>query len=206
MKRTAAIIFVMSMLVSGVSFAENVSYTYVRLGYVNTEIDAGPINVDGDGLELDGSFGFANNAFAFGTYSDLDFDFGIDASLLELGGGYHHRITPKIDLVGRLGYVRSDINTSFGNADDDGLLLSGGVRSRITNSIEGRAALNIRTIDSGANDTELDLGGDYYVTDRITVGLGLRLGDDATTWFLGGRYSFGDRHQSMGDQRQASNR
>ncbi len=116
MEQTAAIIFVMSMLVSGVSFAEDVSYTYVRLGYVNTEIDVGPINVDGDGLELDGSFGFVNNAFAFGTYSDLDFDFDIDASLLEIGGGYHHRITPKIDLVGRLGYVRADIDRSFSAA------------------------------------------------------------------------------------------
>jgi hypothetical protein len=206
MERTAAMIFVMSMLVSGVSFAEDVSYTYVRLAYVNTEIDVGPMDVDGDGLELDGSFGFANNVFAFGTYSDLDLDFDIDASLLEIGAGYHHRITPKVDLVGRLGFVRADIDGSSRDADDDGLLLSGGVRSRITDSIEGRAALNIRTTDAGANDTELDLGGDYYVTDRITVGLGLRLGSDATTWFLGGRYSFGERHESIGGQPHASNR
>jgi hypothetical protein len=206
MERTAAIVFVMSMLVSGASFAGDVSYTYLRLSYVNTEIDAGPVNVDGDGLELDGSFGFVNNAFAFGTYSDLDLDFGVDASLLEIGGGYHHRITPKVDLVGRLGYVRADFDTSFAGGNDDGLLLSGGVRSRINDSIEGRAALNIRTIDAGANDTELDLGGDYYVTDRITVGIGLRLGDDVTTWFLGGRYSFGEQRASMGGQRQASNR
>jgi hypothetical protein len=206
MERTAAIVFVMSMLVSGASFAGDVSYTYLRLSYVNTEIDAGPVNVDGDGLELDGSFGFVNNAFAFGTYSDLDLDFGVDASLLEIGGGYHHRITPKVDLVGRLGYVRADFDTSFAGGNADGLWLSGGVRSRINDSIEGRAALNIRTIDAGANDTELDLGGDYYVTDRITVGIGLRLGDDVTTWFLGGRYSFGEQRASMGGQRQASNR
>lgn len=206
MERTAAIVFVMSMLVSGASFAEDVSYTYVRLAYVNTEIDVGPANFDGDGLELDGSFGFANNAFVFGTYSDLDFDFGVSASLLEIGGGYHHRIMPKLDLIGRLGYVRADVDTSFGGGDDDGLLLSGGVRSRITDSIEGRAALNIRTLDSGANDTELDLGGDYFVTNRITVGIGLRLGDDATTWLLGGRYNFGDQQKNVGGQRQASNR
>jgi hypothetical protein len=60
-------------------------------------------------------------------------------------------------------------------------------------------------MDAVANDTELELGGDYYVTDRITVGVGLSLGDDATTWFLGSRYSFGERRESFGDQRAASN-
>lgn len=195
MQRAATMIFVMSMLVSGVSLAGDVSYDFARLNYVNTEIDAGPVDVDGDGLEIDGSISIVNNFFAFATYRDLDLDFGLDASLFEIGGGYHHRIAPKVDLVGRLGYVRADIDSSFGNADDDGLLLSGGVRSRMTDSIEGRAELIYRTTDAGANDTELELGGDYYVTDRITVGGGLNLGDDATTWFLGGRYSFGDRQE-----------
>lgn len=190
MERAAAMIFVISMLVSGVSIAGDISYDYVRLSYVDTELDAGPVDVDGDGLEIGGSISIVNNTFAFGKYSDLDLDFGLDASLLEIGGGYHHPITPKVDLVGRLGYVRADIDSPVGDADDDGLLLSGGVRSRMTDSIEGRAALNYRMMDEGDNDTELELGGDYYVTERITVGAGLCLGDDVTTWMLSGRFSF----------------
>ena len=68
---------------------------------MDTEIDTGPADVDGDGFEIGGSISFAKNAFAFGSYSDLDLDFGLDASLLEIGAGYHHPITPKVDLVGR---------------------------------------------------------------------------------------------------------
>ena len=60
----------------------------------------------------------------------------------------------------------------------------------MTDSIEARAMLNHRSMDEADSETEIELGGDYYVSEHITVGLGLAFGDDATTWMLGGRYSF----------------
>lgn len=190
MKRAAALILLVSMLISGVSLAGDVSYTYVRLNYVNTELDIGPVDVDGDGLELDGSFAVTPNAFVFGSYSDVEFDFDVDASQLDVGGGYRHAVRPRIDLVGRVGYTRMDVSSSGFDADDDGLMFSGGVRSRMTDRIEGRAALNYRMMDESDNNTEFEFGGDYYVTDQISVAAALCLGDDATTWSFGGRYSF----------------
>lgn len=191
MIKAAVAFLVVSLSFSGVSIAEDVSYDYVRLNYVNTELDLGPVDVDGDGLELDGSFSFAQKrAFAFGTYSDVEFDGDVDASRLDLGGGYRHAIRPRIDLVGRVGYTRTDVSASGVDADDDGLLFSGGVRSRMTNKIEGRAALNYRMMDESDNNTEFEFGGDYYVTERISVAAALCLGDDMTTWSFGGRYAF----------------
>lgn len=189
MERATVVILALGLMASGVSLAADVSYDYLRLSYVDTELEVGPVDLDGDGLQLGGSVSVFNNAFAFGTFSDLDLDFGVDASRLEIGGGYHHRLTPKLDLVGRLGYVSVDLDSAGGGADDDGILLSGGVRSRLTDVIEGRASLNHRSMDEGDNDTELELGGDYYITGQFNVGLGLSFGD-ATTWLLSGRYSF----------------
>ncbi len=191
MIRPVVALLVGSILASGVSLAEGVTYDYVRLNYVNTELDVGPFDVDGDGLELDGSVSFLQKrAFAFGTYSDVEFDGNVDASRLDLGGGYRHAIRPRIDLVGRMAYTRTDVSTSSGDADDDGLMFSGGVRSRMTAKIEGRATLNYRVMDESDNDTELEFGGDYYVTEQISLAAALCLGDDATTWSFGGRYAF----------------
>lgn len=188
--KATALIFAIAMLVSGMSFAEDVSYTYLRLNYVNTELDIGPVDVDGDGFELDGSFAATNNIFGFGSYSDVDFDFDVDASRLELGGGYRHAVRPRVDLVGRVGYSRMDLSASGVDADDDGLLFSGGVRSRMTDRIEGRAALNYRMMDESDNNTEFEFGGDFYVTQNVSIAAALCLGDDATTWSFGGRYAF----------------
>lgn len=190
MVRAAVAILFVGVLVSDVGLAEDVSYTYARLNYVNTELDVGPVDVDGDGLQLEGSYAFMQNAFAFGSYSDVEFDGDVDASQLDLGAGYRHAIRPRIDLVGRVGYTRMDVSASGFDADDDGLLFSGGVRSRMTDKIEGRAALNFRVMDESDNDTEFEFGGDYYVTERISVAAALCLGDDATTWSFGGRYAF----------------
>ncbi len=190
MVRAAVAILFVGVSVSGVSLAEDVSYTYARLNYVNTELDVGPVDVDGDGLQLDGSYGFMKNAFAFGSYSDVEFDGDVDASQFDLGAGYRHAIRPRIDLVGRVGYTRMDVSASGFDGDDDGLLFSGGVRSRMTDKIEGRAALNYRVMDESDNDTEFEFGGDYYVTERISVAAALCLGDDMTTWSFGGRYAF----------------
>ncbi|MGI9341733.1 MAG: outer membrane beta-barrel protein [Gammaproteobacteria bacterium] len=188
--KATAIIFAAMMLISNVSVAEDVSYTHVRLNYVNTELDIGPVDVDGDGLELKGSWAATNNVFVFGDYSDVDFDFDVDASRLELGGGYRYAVRPRIDLVGRAGYSRIDLSTSGVDADDDGLLFSGGVRSRMTDRIEGRAALNYRMMDESDNNTEFEFGGDFFVTQNVSLGAALCLGDDATTWSFGGRYAF----------------
>ena len=190
MKKVIAMLFAVSNLGSGVGVAADISYDQLRLNYVSAEFDVGPSDVDGDGLELSGSFSFNDSFFAFGSYSDLDLDFNLDASVLEIGGGYHRPITTRLDFVGGVGYVRTDVDTPFGNADDDGISLSGGVRGRMSDAIEVKAALNYFVMDKGDNNTEVELGGDYFITERIALGAGLCLGDDVTTWTVGGRYNF----------------
>ena len=46
----------------GASAADNVSYSYIDLNYVNTDLERGP---SGDGFGVRGSVGFAGNFFVF---------------------------------------------------------------------------------------------------------------------------------------------
>lgn len=59
--------------------AQTLNYTYVEGGYVNSDIDAGPFNADGDGLGMRGSFAideryFLWDGFAVGAGLELDDD------------------------------------------------------------------------------------------------------------------------------------
>src|SRR5262245_10513133 len=90
------------------SHAENMSYTYAELGYVDTKQD--DLDVDGDGLALRGSIAFMNNFFAFASYEDLGYDFNIDVTKLQVGVGGHWPLNDKIDLVGRIGIVKAEID------------------------------------------------------------------------------------------------
>ena len=48
------------------SAAEGVSYSYIDLNYVNTDLENGP---SGDGFGTRGSVGFGGNFFVFAEYS-----------------------------------------------------------------------------------------------------------------------------------------
>ena len=60
-------------------------YTYVDASLVNTEIEVGPADVDGDGIAINGSFGLTDNVNLVYGYSDQDYDFNIENGLAIVG-------------------------------------------------------------------------------------------------------------------------
>ena len=84
--------------------AEDMSYSFIDLGYAETNLDGGPT---GDGFGARGSVGFAENFFVFADYLTQDFGrhrhrrlFGRARRPLELA--------ESVDLVGRVGYLKAD--------------------------------------------------------------------------------------------------
>ena len=53
------------------SAADGVSYSYIDVNYVNTDLENGP---SGDGFGARGSVEFGGNFFVFAEYTTLDFD------------------------------------------------------------------------------------------------------------------------------------
>jgi hypothetical protein len=177
--------------------AENLSYTYVELGYIDTEID--DLGISGDGWGIRGSYRVANAIHLFGSYADLGYDGNVDVSELRLGGGYAWPMSPKLDLVGSLAYVRMEASSSVTvpglgrvsvSVDESGYSLGAMLRSRLTDQFEVNGGLD--HVDVGSdNDTALEVGGRYFLTPAFNVGLDLRFNDDGTSYMIGGRYHFG---------------
>lgn len=171
--------------------AQDLDYTFVEAAYVNAEMDAGPFDIDGDGLELRGSVLITDTVFLIGEYASYDYDRGVDVTDYSLGAGMRWGLKPELDLVGDIGWLWREIDRPPApDIDDDGFQLGVGLRARVHDAIEVQAG--IRHIDLDDSDTYLTLGGRYYLTDNVAVGLGLRLNDGDTGWSLGIRAEFGN--------------
>jgi hypothetical protein len=177
--------------VAGVASAAELDYNYAELRYIDTELDAGPFDVDGDGFELGGSMELAQSVHIFGNFQTLDFGSGIDSSGFEVGGGYAMPLNNGADLVARLSYIDGEIDTPAGDADDSGFGFSAGARNMFSPQIEGRAFINYVDLDESGDEVSFELAGDYFLNDQIALGASLELGDDVTTWTVGGRWFFG---------------
>jgi opacity protein-like surface antigen len=171
--------------------AQDLDYTFVEAAYVDTEIDAGPFDVDGDGLALTGSYLLTDTVFLLGEYSSFDYDGNLDATSYTLGAGMRWGLKPELDLVGDLGWVHAELDRPVvRDIDDNGFRLGVGLRSRIHDDIEVQAG--IRYLDLDDSDTFLTLGGRYYFTSNVAAGLGLSLNDGNTGWNLSLRAEFGN--------------
>lgn len=166
--------------------AEDMSYSFIDLGYAETNLDGGPT---GDGFGARGSVGFAENFFVFADY--LNQDFGpIDFDLYSVGLGGHMELADSVDLVGRFGYLKAEGDSGGLTADDDGYLVSAGVRARPAQQFELEGNVIYRDLGGGADDTAVAVGARYHFTEMFAVGAEYEMSDDADTWFAGIRLTF----------------
>lgn len=172
------------------SHAETLSYTYAELGYVDAELDGGGFHVNGDGFALRGSLAVHQNYFVFANYQDLGFDGGVDTSLLEVGGGGHWPLTNTIDLIGKVGITKAEIDAGRFNADDDGLLLGARLRGLVAPKFELEAGFDYRDLDEAGDDTTIVFDGRYFFIENLAGGVSVALGDNDTLLGLNIRYTF----------------
>jgi hypothetical protein len=176
---------------AGTALADNgFDYSYIELGYVSTELDDS--NVDGDGFELRGSLEVTRNIHVFVTYNDLDFDSNVDTRTFEVGGGYAWPVRSNLDIIASVSYLRTEVDPpNARDFDDDGIGLALGLRGRASDQIELTAALKHVDYDDWGDDTAFTVGGRYFFTKAFALGLDVTFDDDTTSWYLGGRWSFG---------------
>lgn len=165
--------------------AEAMSYNWVDAEYVDLDIDDAP---SGDGYAAQGSVGFGEYGFAFAEYNALSVDV-VDIDLWTVGLGGHYPINPDLDVVGRAGYLKIDISVPGGGLDDDGYLVSLGLRGRLGGHVELEGSVMAR--DTG-NDSETVwvAGGRYHFNRNFAVGAEYQVGDNANLLYAGLRFSF----------------
>ena len=171
------------------SHADVMDYSYAELGYVDADFDADAFDtdVDGDGFALRGSLAVNPNFFVFAGYQDLDFDFDVDASLLEVGG--HWPLSDKIDIIGKLGIVKAEVDVGRFNDDDDGFLLGARVRGVVAPKFELEGGFDYRDLDIG-DETTIVREGRYFFIDQLAGGVSVAIGDDNTALGLNVRWTF----------------
>jgi hypothetical protein len=167
--------------------ADGFNYTYVEGGYISADMDAGPFDVDGDGLGIRGSLGLNDTLNLFADYASQDFDFGIDMTRYDIGAGGHWGINNDLDFVGELAWVKVDLDGSA-SGSDDGLGLSGGLRYRATDKVELQGMLHY--VDLSDSDTSFGINGRYYISKSFAIGGGLLFNDGDTSWNIGVRANF----------------
>ena len=176
-------------LTTPVVSATDVSYDFLEIRYVDTEID--DANIDGDGIYFGGSYNVQGNWIVVGSFTTLDFDRSVDGSQFTVGGGYVFPVDERFDLFATAQFARAEIEAGNVDESDNGIVLTGGIRSKFSEQIEGRAELNYVNIDD--SDFSILLGGDFYFTPQIAAGLTVNLGGDNDSFTIGGRWFFGPR-------------
>lgn len=188
MKRTALYAAVVAALGPGLALAD-LNYTRFEVSVLDVELDSAA-NVDGDGLALAGAFELNDKIHVFGEWQDHSLDGGVDGRALELGAGYAHGVNDKLDFVGTLSYLDNEVKLGNFTADDDGLALGGGIRSRIAQSVELDAGLKYVDFDNAGGDTGFSVGGRYYFNDSMALGGRADFNDNADTLRVSFRWEF----------------
>ncbi|HET8692069.1 MAG TPA: outer membrane beta-barrel protein [Steroidobacteraceae bacterium] len=169
------------------AMADDMSYSYVDAAYVETDIDGAP---SADGFGLRGSVGFAENWFVFANYSSQSVQ-GIDLDAYSVGVGGHYSMMPQLDLVGRVGYTKLEVDAGGGfSADDDGYLLDLGLRGLVTEGVELEGGLHYTDFDEGGDDTGFYFGGRFHFNETWALGAEYQSSDDADTILAYVRASF----------------
>jgi hypothetical protein len=167
--------------------AEGMSYSFVDLAYVDTEIDG--VGPSLDGFALRGSVGFAENWFAFAEYAAQSVS-GVDFDTYAVGLGGHYGLTQTLDLVGRIGWAKAEVSSGPFNVDDDGYLLDAGLRGRVGDAVELEGGARYTDFSDGGDATGLYVGGRFHFNETWALGAEYQDGDDASSILAYVRASF----------------
>lgn len=174
------------LLVTGAAFAQNanepaLSYTFGELRYV--DVDNG-----GDGFEFGGSFQFNRNWFGVASISSLDFDGNVDLTTFEIGAGYVIPFQKDWDAQFNARVIRTEVDTPFGDVNDTGIGLLGGIRGMAAPQLEVRG--NVHYVNVDESDVFLEFAGDWYITPQWAAGISVEFGGDVDLWTIGARFYF----------------
>ena len=175
--------------------ADDMSYRYFQVGYLETDIPDTSKSLDGFGTR--GSFGFADNFFLFTEYSNQeasDSGFTVSIDQLNIGLGGHYPLTDNLDLVGRAGYasITGELRDSVGNkvnADENGYLAAVALRGRVGEKLQLEAGY-IYEVLGDSNDQGAELAVRYHFTSRWAAAVEYQDVGDFSTVMAGVRISF----------------
>ncbi len=176
--------------------AERPEWNQLGIAYQSLDVNGESINGFGvagsalisEQLFVAGSFARASEEVnMFGESVDLDLD------TTSLGLGFRHPLSANTDFFAVVSYEKIEATAYYmgesGSASDNGVGLTGGFRSMLTESFEIGGSLAYITIDD-ESETAVSVGADYYLTPSIALGLAHSVADDVDTTSVGVTFVF----------------
>ncbi|MEM9173172.1 MAG: hypothetical protein AAGA84_10745 [Pseudomonadota bacterium] len=169
----------------------DLNYSYLEVRYQDAEVDIdGAEPIDGDGFVLGGSLAVADNLFLFINRDELEFDDGVTLDTRVLGGGLMFDIGPRVDVVFRAGLVDGEFADPLFIDDDDGYLVSAGIRALVTDTIELHGNMSRIDFDNFDEEDIATFGAEFYISEHLSVGPAISLIEDTTSISVGARLYF----------------
>jgi hypothetical protein len=173
--------------------ASGLSYNYWDLAYVNTDPDGLSKKLDGYGVG--GSFEVIDRIFIYGNYSQVDTGidgYNVNVTDYALGAGYAWPLRENFDLIGRAGYVGGKLDVEHvDSVEDDGYALGVGARARFIDQLEVEGGVQFADYSHAGSTTAVGLGAQWYFTPSVAVTVSGSFSDDATTYAIGLRGTWG---------------
>lgn len=193
MKRMILLLFLVPGIGHAQWNADEINYNWLRVGYLMSEFDAPGDNIDASGFAVDGSVAIRRHMHMFASYESVEFDDFPDVTMQEraVGIGAHFNLGDRISFFGQVGYLDVAVNETGFDADDDGAILSAGVRALLLPGWELRGGINHVELDAGGGETGVAAGSDLWLTDQFALSADVNIRDDDASIFLGGRIYFG---------------
>lgn len=189
MLRSIGLLLLLGMVTP--ALADGPSYNYLDLRYQEIDLDDSFLDVDGDGYSISGSFEVGETMHVFAGYGTSDFDFGVDLDELVVGGGVHTALTPSVDFVANIAYVRAEASAPGASIDEDGFGASVGLRAMLGDRLELAGNVNYLDLDDAGDDTSIGAEAWYNFTESFALGINADVGDDITSYGVGARLYFG---------------
>jgi hypothetical protein len=174
--------------------ASPLSYNYVEAGYVKVEPDDDNFDYDGFRAKISGQF--ADAAYLFASYGELESDrignTTLEQEVITAGLGLRAPLGPATDFNAEVAYVYADFtrNGPLGfSEDDNGFGLGAGLRHLFAPQFEGSVKLDYVDVFED-DETTLTFSGLFHLTPALSLGAAYSIGDDADGWTVGGRFNF----------------
>ncbi|WP_290523830.1 hypothetical protein [Alcanivorax sp.] len=194
MFKKALLVSGIALTVSGTAMAEQrtsavrdngFSYSYGQLAYDRWDVDG---DWDADALSAEGSFGLDEHLFVRGALRFYDGDYDIDGKQLSGGIGFHTPLQQGLDFVTSADIIYDDRDHRFGDDDDVGFEIRGGVRHATTDKIELSGGLTY--LDLYDDDLGVYGEGLFKATPAVDIGARVVVAGDRDTIGVFGRYNF----------------
>lgn len=170
--------------------ADDLSYDYLEARYAQSEIETDFGNIDGDGWLLNGLFEITDSVHLFAGYDRLEFDDNARVRTTMFGGGFAFGVSPTTDIILRAGFVDGQLTDDFFELNDDGFMVSAGVRSLITPEIELYGTFQSIDFEDIGEEDSMTVGVDFYLNRDFAIGPTIVWIEDTTTWTLGAKFYF----------------